>query len=319
MSPLTSVLIAVVSIVNVLACGWLIWWTARSRPDEPGQGELIDHVWDGDLQERNHPMPRWWLILFYVTIAFCFVYFLLYPALGSFAGTLGWSQAGQYEREMAGAHEKYAPVYVAFAGRDVASLATDPDARALGYSLFANNCTTCHGSDGRGAPGFPNLADGDWLYGGDPEAIVQSIANGRQGVMPPLGAALGVAGDDGEDDEEEDGEDDGHGRRGDAVDDVVAYVLSLSGREAPAGDAAAGQTRFAVCIACHGPDGRGNPALGAPNLTDDVWLYGGSPEAIRRTIVAGRNGQMPAHGEWLDADQIRLLAAYVYSLSRTGP
>jgi len=296
MSIFTSVLLATIIILSVLACGWLIWWTARPRPKEVAKGEVIHHVWDGDLQERNNPMPRWWLMLFYISIVFCLVYFLLYPALGSYAGTLAWSSRAQYETEVARAQSKYGPLYAAFAGRDAADLVKDPKAMALGHSLFANNCTTCHGSDGRGAPGFPNLADNDWLYGGDPSTIEQTIATGRHGMMPPLGAALGDAG----------------------VEEVVAYVLSLSGREAPADKVAAGKERFAtICAACHGPDAKGNPALGAPNLTDDIWLHGGSAETIARTVRDGRSSQMPAHGEWLGADKIHVLAAYVYSLSQS--
>jgi len=296
MSTFTSVLLAIVIVLSVLACGWLIWWTARPRPEEVAKGEIIHHVWDGDLQERNNPMPRWWLMLFYITIVFCFAYFLLYPTLGSYAGTLGWTSKGQYEAEMAQAQSKYGPLYAAYAGREATELAKDPKALALGHSLFANNCTTCHGSDGRGAPGFPNLADNDWLYGGDPKTIEQTITNGRQGTMPPLGAVLGDAG----------------------VGEVVAYVLSLSGHDAPADKVAAGKERFAtICAACHGPDAKGNPALGAPNLTDDTWLYGGSPETIAKTVRDGRSGQMPAHGERLGADKIHVVAAYVYSLSRS--
>lgn len=293
MSAGWTLFVAIFSIANVLACGWLIWWTARSRPDEVRKGEVIDHVWDHDLQERNNPMPRWWLGLFYITILFCLGYFLAYPALGSYAGTLGWSQASQYDAEMAKAKEKYGPIYAAFAGRTIEDLAQDPKALALGHSLFVNNCTTCHGSDGRGAAGFPNLADNDWLYGGEPETIVQTITSGRQAAMPPLGAALGE----------------------DGVDEVVAYVLSLSGREEPADKVTAGQARFVVCAACHGPDGKGNHAIGAPNLTDDTWLYGGSAETVRSAVTGGHNGHMPAH-VWLGEDKVRLLAAYVFSLSR---
>jgi cytochrome c oxidase cbb3-type subunit 3 len=292
LSTSLSIFVAIVSVLNVLACAWLIWWTARSRPNEVSQGEVIDHVWDGDLQERNNPMPRWWLILFWLTIGFCLLYFFLYPALGQFGNALGWSHASQYQEEIAASKAQYAPMYAAFAGRGIAELSTDPKALALGHSLFANNCVGCHGSDARGAPGFPNLADNDWLYGGDPETIAKTIADGRQGIMPALGAALGDQG----------------------VDEVVAYVLSLSGRVAAAEKVKAGEARFALCAACHGADGKGNQAVGAPNLTDDIWLYGGTEAAIRKSIVEGRHGQMPVH-QWLGGDKIRLLAAYVYSLS----
>jgi cytochrome c oxidase cbb3-type subunit 3 len=292
MSPALTIFIVIGTSLNVLGCAWLIWWTARSRPDEVARGEVINHVWDGDLQERNNPMPRWWLILFWLTIVFCFVYLALYPGMGRFGGILGWSKQGQYEHEMASANQQYAPIYAAFAGRDVVDLAKDPKALALGHSLFLNNCINCHGSDARGAIGFPNLTDNDWLYGGEPQNIVDSITHGRQGMMPPLGAALGPQG----------------------VDELVAYVLNLGGREAPADKVEAGKARFVLCAACHGADGRGNQTIGAPNLTDDIWLYGGSAAAIRQSIVDGRHGQMPVH-QWLGDDKIRLLAAYVYSLS----
>jgi cytochrome c oxidase cbb3-type subunit 3 len=292
MSHWVAVIVAVVTSLNVLACAWLIWWTARKRPNEAPLGEVTDHVWDGDLRERNNPMPRWWLILFFLTIVYCFGYFLLYPALGNFPGVLGWTRANQYQREVRAAQNQYGPVYAKFVGRSVADLAKDRNALALGRSLYANNCINCHGSDARGAPGFPNLTDKDWLYGGDPDTIVQTVAHGREGVMPALGAALGPQG----------------------VDAVVAYVESLSGRPVPADKAAAGRGLFTLCAACHGPDGKGNPALGAPNLTDDIWLYGGSEAAIRKSIVEGRQGKMPAH-QWLGDDRVRLVAAYVYSLS----
>lgn len=289
----TSVIVAVVTSLNVIACAWLIWWTARKRPNEAALGEVTDHVWDGDLRERNNPMPRWWLILFFLSIAYCFVYFLLYPALGNVSGILGWSEANQYQREMHVAQHTYGPVYATFAGRTVADLSRDPQALALGRSLFSNNCINCHGSDARGAPGFPNLTDNDWLYGGDPDTIVQTITQGREGMMPALGAALGPQG----------------------VDETVAYVESLSGQAARADKVAAGRARFVLCAGCHGADAKGNPAVGAPNLTDDIWLYGGSEAAIRKTIMEGRHGKMPAH-QWLGEDRVRLLAAYVYSLAK---
>jgi cytochrome c oxidase cbb3-type subunit 3 len=292
MTPVVSTIVAAVTSLNVLACAWLIWWTARKRPNEAALGEVTDHVWDGDLRERNNPMPRWWLILFFLTIFFCFAYFLLYPALGNYPGVLGWTHATQYQKEVRAAQTEYGPIYAAFAGRSVAELAKDKSAVALGRGLFANNCINCHGSDARGAPGFPNLTDDKWLYGGTPEAIVQSISQGREGVMPPLGAGLGPQG----------------------MDEVVAYVESLSGRAAPADKVAAGRERFTLCAACHGADAKGNPAIGAPNLTDGIWLYGGADATIRKDIMEGRHGKMPAH-QWLGEDRVRLLAAYVYSLS----
>ncbi|HUO19860.1 MAG TPA: cytochrome-c oxidase, cbb3-type subunit III [Steroidobacteraceae bacterium] len=291
MSPLTTAIVGIMTILNVLACGWLIWWTARREPGEVAEGDVKDHVWDGDLRERNNPMPRWWLILFFLTIVFAFGYLLLYP--GVIRGTLGWTEDRQYQDEMRRAQAQYAPVYAAFAGRSIADLARDPKALALGRSLFANTCINCHGSDARGAPGFPDLTDNDWLYGGTPDDIVKSITYGREGVMPALGPALGEQG----------------------VEEVIAYVRSLSGHPEPAAQVAAGQARFAICAACHGPDGKGNPAIGSKNLTDDIWLYGGSEATLRKTLMEGRHGHMPAH-QWLGEDKIRLLAAYVYSLSQ---
>jgi cytochrome c oxidase cbb3-type subunit 3 len=283
-------IIFAVTVLNVVGCAWLIWWTARRSPGEVAEGEVKDHVWDGDLRERNNPMPRWWLILFYLTIGFALLYFLLYPALGR--GLLGWSESRQYDEEMRSAQRQYGPVYAAFAARSVLELAKDPKALALGHSLFENNCINCHGSDGRGAPGFPDLTDNDWLYGGEPDDIVKSITFGREGMMPPLGAALGPQ----------------------AVDELIAYVLSLSGHVQPADKVAAGQARFALCAACHGADAKGNHVVGAPDLTADIWLYGAAPATLRKTIMEGRHGKMPAH-QWLGEDRVRLLAAYVYSLS----
>jgi cytochrome c oxidase cbb3-type subunit 3 len=292
MSPLTTTIVAVVTILNVLACAWLIWWTARRVPGEVAEGEVKEHVWDGDLRERNNPMPRWWLILFFGTIIFGLAYLLLYPGVSH--GTLGWTEDRQYRDEMQRAQRQYAPIYAAFAGRSIVDLAKDPKAVALGRSLFATNCINCHGSDARGAPGFPDLTDNDWLYGGAPEDIVKSITFGREGVMPPLGAALGPRG----------------------VEEVVDYVLSLNGHTEPADKVEAGKARFVLCAACHGPDAKGNPVLGSKNLTDDIWLYGGSAATLTKTVTEGRHGKMPAH-QWLGDDKIRLLAAYVYSLSHT--
>ncbi len=290
MSPLMTTIVAVVTILNVLACAWLIWWTALRRPGEVAAGEVKEHVWDGDLRERNNPMPRWWLILFFLTIIFGLVYLLLYP--GVIRGTLGWSEEREYREEMQRAQRQYAPIYAAFAARSVVELASDPKAVALGRSLFANTCINCHGSDARGAPGFPDLTDNDWLYGGTPDDIVRSITYGREGVMPPLGPALGPQG----------------------VEEVVTYVESLSGRPEPADKVAAGKARFVLCAACHGPDGKGNTAIGSKNLTNDIWLYGGSDATLRQTVTEGRHGKMPSH-QWLGDDKIHLLAAYVYSMS----
>jgi cytochrome c oxidase cbb3-type subunit III len=289
-----SLFIIVVTIVNILACLWLIWWTSRSRPEEAAQGNTTGHVWDGDLTEYNNPMPRWWLGLFLLTIVFGFIYLAIYPGLGSYAGASGWSQIAQYEEEVQRAEARTNALYAPLAGLSIAELAHNPTAMSAARNLFANNCSTCHGSDARGARGFPNLTDGDWLWGGAPETIEQTIQNGRTGVMPALGSSLGNEG----------------------TEQVIAYVLSLSGRTAPADWVAQGKERFAICAACHGMDAKGNPLLGAPNLTDNIWVYGSTPADIRETITLGRNNAMPAHGPLLGEAKVRLLAAYVYGLSR---
>ncbi|MEO0424377.1 MAG: cytochrome-c oxidase, cbb3-type subunit III [Pseudomonadota bacterium] len=295
MSTFWTVFIAVITIANVLACWWLIWWTSKSRPDEVASGEVTDHVWDQNLREKNNPMPRWWLNLFHITIVFTLVYVLLFPSLGGVGGLLGWSSDGQWEEEVLAAEERYGPIYAQYAGVDVATLAADEQALKLGEAVFINNCTTCHGSDGRGARGFPNLADADWQWGGDPDTILQTISHGRNAAMPALGAALGE----------------------DGVAEVVEYVRSLSGLDHEAAQASAGKSRFdMMCAACHGANAKGNPLFGAPNLSDETWLYGSSRAVLTQTINAGRNGMMPAHNALIGEDRARLVAAYVYQLGK---
>lgn len=289
-----TLFIAVLTVANVLACWWLIWWTSRKQPDEVASGEVTTHVWDEDLQERNNPLPRWWLILFHVTIVFTLVWILMVPSIGdTMGGLLGWSSASQYEEEVLAAEERYGPIFAQYAGRDVAELASDPTAVSLGHAVFINNCTTCHGSDGRGARGFPNLADDDWQWGGSPERILQTITHGRTAGMPAFGPVLGEEG----------------------VPQVVEYVRSLSGLDADAAMAKAGKQHFdTLCMACHGPQGKGNTLLGAPNLTDQTWLYGSTRKVLTATITEGRAGMMPAHEPLIGEDRVRLVAAYVYQL-----
>ena len=223
---------------------------------------------------------------------------LLYPGLGSYDGVLGWTQLKQLEEETQAANARFGPVYEKFATQEVAVVAKSPEALAIGQKLFLNHCSQCHASDGRGSRGFPNLADNDWLWGGTPEAIKTSITDGRAGVMPPQGATVG--GDEG-------------------VTDVAHYVLKLAGRTHDGLRALNGESKFkTVCAACHGPEGRGNPQLGAPNLTDDIWLHGGTQATIIETILKGRSSQMPAHKDILSPAKIHLVAAYVYSLSQGG-
>lgn len=293
-----SIYIIVLTVGNILACAWLLWWTSRRPATESVESETTGHVWDGDLQEYNNPLPRWWLVLFYFTIVFAFVYLALYPGLGRFEGVLGWTQIMEYEQESARITERQRETFARFAGKDLAVLAADAEATDIGSRIFANNCAVCHGSDGRGAPGFPNLADDDWLYGDDAQQLLASIRHGRNGMMPPLGGALGEQG----------------------VAQVAAYVYQLNGRSTDAAMAslvADGERLFGMqCAACHGVEGKGNTMLGAPNLADDTWLYGDSFEMIKRTVRDGRNGRMPAHEKLLSEDQIRLVAAYVLSLSQ---
>jgi cytochrome c oxidase cbb3-type subunit 3 len=275
--------------------GLYLFTRSFSADRPPGEGvQSMGHKWDGDLEELNNPLPRWWLNMFYITMVWGIVYLLLYPGIGTHAMLLGWSQVKQYDQEMAASEERYGPIFEQFVNQDIAVVAQNPDALKIGRRLYLNYCAGCHGSDAGGNPGFPSLRDGDWLYGGSPENIKVSIMNGRNGVMPPWKDA---AGDEG-------------------VRNLTQYVLSLNGREADKVAAAAGEKVFAtLCIACHGPDATGNQELGAPNLTDNVWLYGGSPGAIEASIGAGRQGQMPAHANFLGEAKSHLLAAYVFSLS----
>ncbi len=288
-----SVFIAVVTVVSLLAC--LLLLIGASRRKVMAGDNTTGHVWDGDLQELNNPLPRWWAILFVLTVVFAGVYLALYPGLGSFSGELKWTEQGQYQAEMQKAQAELAPLYASFTGMTPQALAADPKAHAIGERLFVNNCAACHGSDARGSLGFPNLTDNDWLWGGSPEDIVTTITNGRVGNMPPIAAAVGSSED---------------------VRNVANYVLSLSG--SPHNNVAAqlGRAKFVVCAACHGPEGKGNPALGAPNLTDKVWLHGFGEETIVRAVNQGWHNVMPAQAGRLSEAQIRVLASYVWSLSQ---
>lgn len=286
--------IVVLSLGGLVGCAWLVYWMTIGAPQAGPKVETMGHVWDGDLEELNNPLPRWWLLMFYGLIVLAAVYLILYPGLGAFRGVLGWTNAGQYEAEVKAAEEKYRPLFEGYAKEDLASLARDPKAMQTGARLFATYCTVCHGSDARGSRGFPNLRDGDWLYGGDPQSIQVSILEGRQGNMPAWEAMLGREG----------------------VYNVAEHVRSLSGKAVNPERAAAGKAKFQqLCASCHGPEGKGNPAMGAPNLTDEVWLYGGGHDDILTSIREGRQGVMPAHRAFLGESKVHLLAAYIYSLS----
>jgi cytochrome c oxidase cbb3-type subunit 3 len=288
--------VIIITVGTILACFWLLRWTKGiSNRDEQNATGSTGHVWDEDLVELNNPLPRWWLQLFYITIAFAFIYMALFGGLGNIPGVLGWSQEGQYVAEVKAANEAQEAIFTRYREMDNDALIADAKANATGQRLFANSCAMCHGSDAGGARSFPNLTDDDWLYGDSFDTVMLSIAEGRKGMMPVMVGALDEA----------------------AIKNLVVYVQSMSGMKADEGMAAAGKKHFdTLCVACHGADGSGNQALGAPRLNDDIWLYGGEPETITKTITEGRNGNMPAHKDLLSEDRRRLVAAYVLSLSQ---
>jgi len=290
-----SLYVAGLTLISIIACAVLL--TMQHKKSAPGQAVgTTGHQWDEDLAEYNNPLPRWWMWLFWITIVFGLLYLVLYPGLGTFKGVLGWSSTGQYKAEQASADATYGPVFQKYAAMEIEAISKDPQAKAMGERMFLTYCSQCHGSDARGAKGFPNLADKDWLWGGEPQAVLTSILEGRNGVMPPMGAAVG-------------------GPEG--VKEVANYVLSLSGATHDAKLAEAGKSKFAACAACHGPEAKGNPALGAPNLTDKTWLHGGSLAAISEQIDKGRSNVMPAHKDFLGPERSRLIAAYVWGLSQS--
>ena len=291
MSTTMSWIVIIGTIASLLACFWLIVWTNRQRQSDEDIKESESHVWDGNVRELNNPLPMWWLYLFVITVVGSGVYLVVYPGLGNFEGTFGWSQEDQYEREVAAAEERYGPIFASFGAMQIEELVQEPGALDIGRSLYANYCAQCHGSTGRGAIGFPNLTDDEWQWGGQPAQIEQAILTGRNGIMPSLSAAMG-----------------------DDLDAMVDYVRSMADGLDTASPIHAKYVTF--CSACHGPTGTGNAILGGPNLTDDVWLYGSSEAAVRQSIVDGRNGVMPAHEKLIGRDRARILAAYVYSLSR---
>jgi cytochrome c oxidase cbb3-type subunit 3 len=283
--------IALLTVLSIVACGLFL---KSQSVRKAGPVETTGHQWDEDLAEYNNPLPRWWSWLFYITIVFSIAYLILYPGLGSWPGTLGWSQVGQLREEQQAADKQFGPLYRKFAALPVEALAKDPEALAVGQKLFLNNCAQCHASDGAGSRGFPNLTDRDWLWGGDPKTIRTTIAEGRSGVMPPFGAALG----------------------GESVKNLAHYVRSLSGLTNDSLRVAFGRDLYLQnCVACHGAEGKGNAALGAPNLADKTWLHGSAEAVVIETISRGRTNQMPAHKGLLDEARIHLLTAYVYSLS----
>ncbi|APE48666.1 cytochrome-c oxidase, cbb3-type subunit III [Delftia sp. HK171] len=288
-----SIYVTAITLGGIIGCLLLLYLTARKKV-VPSADNTTGHVWDEDLRELNNPMPKWWMWLFIITSVFGFAYLAAYPGLGSFAGKLGWTQLGAYENEMAKARADLEPLYAKFTSMSTEDMAKDPQAMAIGERLFMNNCAQCHGSDARGGKSFPNLTDGDWLHGGTPEKIRETITGGRIGIMPPMAAAVGTPDD---------------------VRNLSHYVLSLSGSPHDSLKASLGKSKFTACAACHGMDGKGNQALGAPNLTDDIWLHGWGEAAITAMINNGKHNEMPAQKDKLTEAQIAVLASYVWGMS----
>ena len=315
MTTFWSIWVIVLTLACLALCFGLLVWNLKNYTGVE-EGESCGHEFDG-IEEINNPLPRWWTIMFFATFAWAAVYLILYPGMGNFEGISKWTSSNQgvksiaeskqavvdneaagkrvqLDQEIRNADERFGPVFQQFAKQDVKDLARNEEALEIGQRLFSQNCAQCHGSDARGGQGFPNLTDNDWLYGGSPDAIKASLIHGRVAAMPAWQDALGDQG----------------------IKEMTAYVLSLSGRTVNQKDAAAGQAKFAMCAACHGMDGKGNYAFGAPNLTDNIWLYGGSQRAVEETLRNGRAGVMPAWKDILGEDKVHILTAYVYSLSK---
>jgi cytochrome c oxidase cbb3-type subunit III len=287
--------VAGLTILSILACLVLLWISGTTKV-KASDDNTTGHTWDEDLKEMNNPLPRWWVYLFVITVIFAFVYGALYPTFGKYPGLLGWSSTGAHKAEGDKLQAAIAPLYAKFKDMGPEDLTQDKQAMAIGERLFMNNCSQCHGSDARGSRSFPNLTDHDALWGGDHVAIKTTLVEGRMGVMPPMGAAVGTADD---------------------VLNVAHYVMSLSKTPHDPVRAVLGATHYASCAGCHGADGKGNTAMGAPNLTDEVWLHGWGEAAIVRAINVGFMNQMPAQADKLSEDQIHVLSAYVWGLSQT--
>jgi len=296
MSTFWSIWISVITLGTVFGCWWLLHATRKNQTSDTETDRTTGHSFDG-IEELDNPLPKWWYYLFVASCVFALAYLALYPGLGNYKGLLGWTQENQWEAEQQLAEARYGELYAKFGDTPVEELYTNKEAMQMGQRLFANNCSVCHGSAGRGNIGFPNLTDDAWLYGGDPDSILSTLHNGRAGAMPAMGVMPNMTPVQ--------------------VDQVVNYVLSYSGRAEDAAAAEKGEEIFAqACSACHGADGKGNQGIGAPNLTDDAWLYGSNYDWIKETVVNGRQNMMPAQSGRLSEDQIQILAAYVYSLSR---
>lgn len=292
-----ALFVALGTIISIILCYWLAWKVSRAKTGDVIDGEIgtTGHVWDDDLEELNNPLPRWWLYLFFITCIYGMAYIIMYPGLGDFQGSLKWSSASQYEEEVAKVDAVAEPLFAGYLAQDIPVVAANAEAHEMGERLYLNYCSQCHGSDARGGRSFPSLVDSDWLGAGDPAYIKNTILNGRNAVMPAMAAAVGNTEAD--------------------VEAVAHYVLSLSDSDHDEALAVIGQAKYVVCAACHGPDGKGVAAVGAPNLTDDIWLYGGSLNSVMYAVNNGFNNKMPAFGELLDEGKAHVLAAYIWSLS----
>ena len=287
--------VAFVVLAGIAWCLWLIFSQHEWLKPRPGKVEDTGHVWDGDLREMNNPVPRWWTMMYVIMCLFGLGYLVLYPGLGAFQGSLAYTSAQEVKQDQAALDATVKPIYARFANMDIPQIAADPEAHLIGERLFLNNCSQCHGSDAKGSTSFPNLVDGDSIYGRQPDVLLATITQGRNGVMPALGAAIDTR----------------------TAGDIAQYVRSLSGLAHDQIRTLRGKPEYMnTCAACHGPEGKGNKALGAPNLTDDVWLYGSSEAAIVHGILNGRNNLMPAQDQTLSSEQIRLVAAWVWGLSK---
>lgn len=292
MTSFWSLWIIVLTTITLVGITWILF--GNRKREQRKTERTTGHVADG-IEEYDNPLPAWWFYMFVLTIVWSIGYLIIYPGMGNYPGLIGWTQVGQYEKSVAAADEKYRAMRDRYLALPIEEIASDPAVRKMGMRMFANNCAQCHGGDARGSYGFPNLADNDWLYGGAPADIETSIRSGRQGAMPAWGSIIGEPG----------------------VASVTAYVRSLNGRDVDAAQKEAGSKVFQTyCVACHGADATGNPAMGAPNLKNGIWLYGGTAEQISHSVRAGRNGSMPAHADALSEDKIHILAAYVYGLSQ---
>lgn len=296
MSAFWSTVLGILIFICVIANYLLIRWVASPTKGEKSEGDPTGHVWDGNLTELNNPMPRWWLIMYYMSIVYALVYLTYYGGFGDNDGIGDWSSLKEYQEELADAEKTYGPIFSKFSATSIEELSEDKDAKRVGQRLFVTYCAQCHGSDAGGARGFPNLTDTDWIWGGEPAEIKQTIMTGRTASMPAWGAVL----------------------KAEQIDYVTEHILSLSGRKHKATDAQRGSVIFGqYCAACHGIDAKGNKLVGAPNLSDKIWLYGASKRRIIQSITNGRSGQMPAHKNFLGEDKVHLLAAYVYGLNLT--